>query len=279
MASYVNKLANAVTNKTSSLVGRENLAKLTNSINRSLFSSKYRDYLLSGNCVQLISKSSHMTLQICASPNDPNRLILMGNGQVGAQFTNAHFIIEIEPKRRHIKFKNANNYLAFDSNVPCIFSGPLNPKSKEDQMRTRNEFRLHEIIGSDEYFALESCFCPGKYLAVLPDGSITITRNKTDENSQFFLNVINVIPANQRPGNNPRQSTISATPPQEQYAPMVVPAGAEANPPSPADEKEAESRLQENSSNNGAAQTSATASAQPETPPTYTSLFPQLPKS
>ena len=42
---------------------------------------------------------------------------------------------------------------------------------------------------SDEYFALESVYFPGKYISILPDGSIAVSRNKADESTQFCLNV------------------------------------------------------------------------------------------
>ena len=93
MASFVNKIVSSVTNNTSTLIGRENMTKISNSLNRTFKQAKYRDFLKSGNVIQLISKTSHNSLQICASQNDPNRLILLGNGQIGEEFFNAHFTL------------------------------------------------------------------------------------------------------------------------------------------------------------------------------------------
>jgi len=191
MSSLVNKITNKVTNASSSIIGRGNMTKLTNSLNQSLFvKSKYREFMKQSNVIQLISKSSHMSLQITKSPNDPNRLILSGNGQVGTDFINAHFIVEKDQKSGHLKFKNFNNFLAFDQDIPCILSDAINPKDKYQQMRTRNEFRLHELFGEDEYFTLESVYYPGRYLAVMPDGSITHSRDKSLEMTHFCIHLI-----------------------------------------------------------------------------------------
>ncbi len=107
MSSFVNKIANSVTNTTSMFVGRETMNKLTNGLNRSIFiKSKYRDFMKNGNTIQLLSKNSHMSLQICISQNDQSRLILFGNGQIGPEFTASHWVIEIDPKNGHYKFRN-----------------------------------------------------------------------------------------------------------------------------------------------------------------------------
>ncbi len=124
MASFVNKMMSSVTNSTSSLIGRENLTKLSNTINRTFKSSKYREFLKAGNVVQLISKNSHMSLQICSSQNDVNRLILLANGQIGPEYRNAHFTIIKDAKNGHYKFQNGPNFVAFDE--PCIRMQPFN---------------------------------------------------------------------------------------------------------------------------------------------------------
>lgn len=164
MSSFINKLSSGLTNTAGSIVGRENMTKFSNSINRTFKKSKYRDFMKAGNVVQLISKNSHMSLQICASRNDPNRLILLGNGQIGIEYLNAHFVIEVDPRNSHLKFKNRNNYMAYDNEVPCVLAEVVNPKNSKEAIRARNEFRLHEIIGSDEWFALESVYYPGRYI-------------------------------------------------------------------------------------------------------------------
>lgn len=204
MSSFFNKIASQITNTTGSLVGRDNVTRFTNSINQSFYSkSKYRDFLKHGNVVQLLSKSSHRAMQICASPNDPSRMILLGNGQIGNEFFGGHFSVEVESSKKHLKFRNGNNYICFDNQIPCVLR---ETNTSHKVIKARNEFRLHEILGSDEYFALESVFYPGKYLAILPDGSITTTKNRAEENAHFCINVITVIP--NIPNQNVRSSTV-----------------------------------------------------------------------
>jgi hypothetical protein len=194
MSSIVNKIANSVTSGTSSLIGRDKVTRLTNTLNKGLTKSKYRDLMKRGNTVQIISRSSHMSLHICVSQNDASRLILLGNGQIGPEALNSHFIIEKDKDTNHFKFKNGNNYIAFDNEIPCILSEPVNPRTRQEQMRARNEFRIVEILGSDEYFCLESVYFPGRFLSVLPDGSITSTRDRTEDKAQFCINIIHVMP-------------------------------------------------------------------------------------
>jgi len=59
MASYLNKVANSVTNSASSIVGRGNLQKLSNSINKAFTKAKYRDFLRDGNTLQNFKEFSH----------------------------------------------------------------------------------------------------------------------------------------------------------------------------------------------------------------------------
>ena len=65
------------------------------------------------------------------------------------------------------------NFFALDEpgGVPCILSEPTHKKPKPHEfIRARNEFRLHEVIGSDEWFSLESVYFPGRYVSITPDG-------------------------------------------------------------------------------------------------------------
>lgn len=204
MSSFFNKIASQITNTTGSLVGRDNVTRLTNSINQSFYSkSKYRDYLKQGNVVQLLSKTSHRALHICPSPNDPSRMVLLGNGQIGSEYFGGHFTVEVEGSKKHLKFRNGNNYICFENQIPCVMR---ETNASHNVIKSRNEFRLHEILGSDEHFALESVFFPGRYLAILADGSITTTKNRADESTHFCLNVITVIPT--IPNQNVRNSTM-----------------------------------------------------------------------
>jgi len=78
MASFFNKVSNSISNNASIVLGRENVNKLTNALNNVIYNAKYREFLKPGNIIQLISKNSHMSLQICSSQNDSNRLIVLG---------------------------------------------------------------------------------------------------------------------------------------------------------------------------------------------------------
>ena len=86
---------------------------ITSSINRLIVKSNYRNYIKDGNMLQLCSRSSHMSLNVCYSQRDPLELLIMGNGQIGDNYPHAHWLIEVD-KRGHLSFKNGNNYLAFD---------------------------------------------------------------------------------------------------------------------------------------------------------------------
>lgn len=78
MASFLNKVTSSITSGASTVLGRESMAKLSNSINRTFYNSKYKEFLKPGNVVQLISRTSNLSIQICCSQNDPNRLIVIG---------------------------------------------------------------------------------------------------------------------------------------------------------------------------------------------------------
>ncbi len=275
MTSHINKLVNTITNKSALVIGRENLTKLSNSINKTFLKSKYRDFLKAGNTVQIISKVSRMSLQICSSQNDPNRLILNGAGQIGPEAFNSQFMIETDPKENHLKFRNHLHYIAFDQDVPCVLAEPTTkPKHKSEYIRTRNEFRMHEVIGSDEYFALESVYFPGKYISILADGSIAVSRNKADESTHFCLNVLTVNPNNNGPVIVPASSSnlnISA----------AVASNSNNNNNLPMTSNRQKEEEAANESERGSAEAAASNNLpdSDQVPPTYSSLYPRLPSS
>lgn len=209
MSKFLNKLSNSITNNAGVLIGRENLSKISNSINRAIWTSKYREDMKAGNIVQLVSRNSHQAVQICASQNDPNRLIVLGNGQIGPEHRNSHFSVIKIKNNSHFKFQNGPNFLALNepAGIPCVLSEPTHPKPKPVEfIRARNEFRLHEVIGSDEWFCLESVYFPGKYVSIMPDGGITVSKNKDDFSCHFGVHLITEHPSNVRPGTSARQS-------------------------------------------------------------------------
>jgi hypothetical protein len=77
--------------------------------------------------------------------------------------------------------------------VPCILSEPTSKKPKPHEfIRARNEFRLHEVIGSEEWFALESVYFSGKYISISPDGKIALAFLVTlNSNEIIILNITN----------------------------------------------------------------------------------------
>lgn len=300
--SFFNKLSNNITNKASSIIGRENLTKLSNAINRGIFSAKYRDFLKAGNVVQIISKNSRMSVQICASKNDANRLIVQGNGQVGPEFRYAHFNLVKDPKNGHLKFQNGMNFFALDEpgGVPCILSEPTHKKPKPHEfIRARNEFRLHEVIGSDEWFSLESVYFPGRYVSITPDGQITVTRDKSDESSHFCLHLIYEHPSNinsKRPTSTQPQAEpvlpnsasydqSSASAPNAEST-SIASSSSDTGLSAKQAESERYAREQrEQERLDSAQQPAVTSYSSPQapqadtTPPTYGNLFPTLPKS
>lgn len=301
MASFLNKVTNSITNGASTVLGRESLAKLSNSINSTFFNTKYKEFLKPGNIVQIISRSSHMSIQICSSQNDPNRLIVLGNGQIGPEQQNSHFTVVIDPKNGHLKFQNGLNFLALDEpgGVPCILSEPTHTKPKpkpHEYIRARNEFRLHQIVGSDEWFALESVYFGGKYISITPDGSIGITKNKAEETSHFCLHVIYVHPTNvkQQPVIKQKGATHAPVPLLADSA--SIHSGSRASISSSASlentrssvvnsdesrkkQEESERYAQEQNENNQQMPSSSLQASSPAdpAPPTYGNLFPTLP--
>jgi hypothetical protein len=197
----------------------------------------------------------------------------MGDGPIGPDHHHAHFAIE---KNDNLKFRNGNFYIAFDNEVPTILSEPTHANAKKHEfIRARNEFRLHEIIGSEENFALESVYYPGRYLAILPDGSVTVSRDKSLEICHFFLHVIAVQgetyvpPAPKAAKNAPR----AAQPVYTDYTATAGTSSGGAGAGASAKQQESDSYAAQRDSNDNNNNNNHT-----ETPPTYNNLFPSLPK-
>jgi hypothetical protein len=76
----LNKASNSLVNGLGTVIGRENATKLTNAVNQTfIVKTSYRDIMKAGNIIQLLAKTSEKSIQICASQNDANRLIVLGN--------------------------------------------------------------------------------------------------------------------------------------------------------------------------------------------------------
>lgn len=279
MASFVNKLANSITNSTGSIIGRENLAKMSNSINQAFNKNKYRDLLRNGNVVQLLSRNSHKALEICSVPNYPTKLAVYGGGQIGPEFTNAHFVININPENKHIAFQNMNNYLGMSVNnfIPEIVNeSEIIEKTKKKTKIIRMgriEFRLHEIFGSDDFFALESVHATGFYLCVTEQGLVQVTKNKSDPIAHFQLHLIQEYA-------KPIVAPVRPPPPTTAIA--GAGAAAAATTPQAANtqftDKYEEARSANSNSDEGTVLELRDDDASADKPPCYTSLYPALPQ-
>jgi hypothetical protein len=215
-----------------------------------------------------------------------------GNGPVGIEHRHAHFSLIRVAENGHLKFQNGMNFFSLDEpgGVPCILSEPTGKKPKKHEfIRARNEFRVHEVIGSNEWFCLESVYFPGKYVAILPDGSITVTKNKAEETAHFSMFLIQEHPTNVKPGAQPRvaslQPSLASSSSSASLSSQVTanaPEAPTASDPRPAhtfkkdpkqEEAERYAREQQPSTSS---QYSAVEDAD-VTPPAYSNLFPTLP--
>lgn len=104
--------------------------------------------------------------------------------------------------------------------LPRILTHSNDPQRNKFIKLHKHEFRIHEILGSAEYFALESVKYRGRFLACLPNGSITVSRDKSQEISHFYVHVLFVygMPSNIRPSststvlNNYNRSQLNTIP-------------------------------------------------------------------
>lgn len=160
---------------------------LNNSLNRVLFKSKCGHLFKEGNLVQICSKISNKALQICQSKESQKKLIFAANGSTlnAFNYPNTHFLIEKDSDGL-VSFKNKNLfYLNFCDNFP-------KSSSIYKQIRDDTKFIVHEVLGSNELFSLESVKYKGRFLASHPDGYVTTCRNNREQITHFYLNVINV---------------------------------------------------------------------------------------
>lgn len=283
----LNKASNSLVNNLGTFIGRENATRLTNAANKAIFKANYRDLMKAGNVVQLIARLSEQSIQICASQNDPNRLIILGNGPVGPEYRHAHFNLIRIKENGHLKFQNGSNFFALDEpgGIPCVLAEPTHKKPKKHEfIRARNEFRLHEVIGSEDWFCLESVYFPGKYVAILPDGSITVTKNKAEEQAHFRLFLIQEHPANVKPAAQPLvisiQPSMHSSSSSASLSSRASVSAPEAPPTSNAKQQEAERYAREQAMAASTTQqpsTSYTVQTEDATPPAYGNLFPTLP--
>ena len=280
MAFIVNKITDSVTNATGSIIGRENLTKLSNSLNKTIYSeSKYRQFVKHGNVIQLVSRNSLRSLQIVRSIHNPTQLIIVGDGQIGQSFTNAHFTILINNRNQHIAFQNANNYIGLSHNrvlgILTIDDPKLLSYKTKKNLISNIEFRLHEIFGSEEFFCLESTYSPGNYLSVAADNTVSFVKNKTDKSAHFQLHLVNnASPVQVLP---PQAGAVAGAPVASGYR---IPANASAPLYMSEEYSKEEEANQSDNSSSIITETTPVPSNVPlnEPPPVYNTLYPQLPK-
>ncbi|CAF0856884.1 unnamed protein product [Adineta ricciae] len=146
-----------------------------------------RELLRNGAIVQLVSKHSGHLLQIVMSSN--GTLIFDGNGLAGS--FNTYFTVE-EGTTGRLRLHNNYNYLAFEDKQPSIISLPPGPKNN-----VNIDFRVHDIIGSSELVAFESCAYKNCFISILGDGHLKTTHIK-EKNIDAQFSILSV-PVHQPP--------------------------------------------------------------------------------
>lgn len=177
------------------MLGQDNAVSATNMINNVITQRhNARELLRNGATLHLISKSSGRLLQIVMSSN--GALIFDGNGTT--QSFNTYFTVETSEHGR-IRLHNNHNYLAFESKQPCVISFPPGVKNNVNV-----DFRIHDILGSSELIALESCAHKNHFISVAMDGHLKTTNIK-DKSIDAQFSVIPVVPNQQSMFPNPNQ--------------------------------------------------------------------------
>ncbi|CAF3356248.1 unnamed protein product [Rotaria sp. Silwood1] len=182
------KTESFATNLLGNIVGEDTIASATHTINSVITGGHCaRDLLQNGAIVQLLSKSSGHLLQIVMSSYDI--LAFDGNGTMNS--FNTYFNVEKTEKGR-LRFHNNYNYFAFQGKQACIKSFPSGAKSDPSL-----EFRVHDILGTNELVAFESCTCKNHFISISTDGHLKTTNTK-EKNIDAQFSVIPVV-NNQQP--------------------------------------------------------------------------------
>jgi len=200
-----------------------------------------RELLRNGATVQLISKNSGRSLQVVMSST--GTLVFDGNGATNS--FNTYFTVE-ESEKGRLRFHNNYNYLAFEGKQACIMSFPPGAKNNPSI-----DFRVHDILGTSELVAFESCACKNCFISISTDGHIK-TMNIKDKNIDAQFSVV-LVTNNQQPmypyqtqphqqfnanpyGGFPPNSASGYTPPQpsmydqQPFAPAPPPMYSTQNP-------------------------------------------------
>ncbi|CAF2312502.1 unnamed protein product [Rotaria sp. Silwood2] len=177
------KTESFATNLLGNIVGEDTIVSATNTINNVITGGhNARDLLQNGAIVQLVSKSSGHLLQVVMSSYDT--LVFDGNGTMNS--FNTYFNVEKTEKGR-LRFHNNYNYLAFDGKQACVKSFPSGAKNDPSV-----EFRVHDIFGTSELVAFESCTCKSHFISISTDGHLKTTNTK-EKNVDAQFSVITVV--------------------------------------------------------------------------------------
>ncbi|CAF0922763.1 unnamed protein product [Rotaria sordida] len=186
--SLLGKTESFATNLLGNIVGEDTIVSATHTINSVITGGHCaRDLLQNGAIVQLVSKSSGHLLQVVMSTN--NNLVFDGNGTFNS--FNTYFNVEKNEKGR-LRFHNNYNYLAFEGKQPCVKSFPSGAKNDSSV-----EFRVHDILGTNELLAFESCTCKNHFISISTDGHLK-TMNTKEKNIDAQFSVVPIV-NNQQP--------------------------------------------------------------------------------
>ncbi|CAF0984397.1 unnamed protein product [Adineta steineri] len=181
--SFLGKIESTTTNLLGNVIGQDTVVSVAHKLNTAVTTGRNaRELLRNGAIVQLVSKSAGSLLQVVMSTNGV--LIFDGNG--AANSFNTYFTVE-EAEKGRLRFHNNYNYLAFEGKLACIMSFPPGAKNN-----TSIDFRVHDILGTSELVALESCAYKNHFISISPDGLLKTTNTK-DKNIDAQFSVVPII--------------------------------------------------------------------------------------
>ncbi|CAF1400811.1 unnamed protein product [Adineta steineri] len=181
--SFLGKIESTTTNLLGNVIGQDTVVSVAHKLNTAVTTGRNaRELLRNGAVVQLVSKSAGSLLQVVMSTNGV--LIFDGNG--AANSFNTYFTVE-EAEKGRLRFHNNYNYLAFEGKLACIMSFPPGAKNN-----TSIDFRVHDILGTSELVALESCAYKNHFISISPDGLLKTTNIK-DKNIDAQFSVVSII--------------------------------------------------------------------------------------
>ncbi|XP_041373685.1 uncharacterized protein LOC121386749 [Gigantopelta aegis] len=165
----VDKVASTVTNEINDLVGQNTTGAILNQFQ-------------TGNVVQLVSRTSGRSLQVVAAVN--GQLVVDGAGPTQGQPPfNAVWTVVAEGKNQ-IRLHNNNNFLTIINGQTALINMP--PGTVQG---IETKLQLHLMSG--QYVIIESMKEQGRYVGVMPDGSLKPASSTGREiNSHFAVKLV-----------------------------------------------------------------------------------------